>query len=122
MSISIIHLPKDSELSDKEIGLLPYMFYVGKAMSNLEESIFYHNLPHQQYKQWLQQEINAKTDVYKALTSIKYIVLAEKDIAFLCSCPANHPIDCKAVTIKRAILYLLAEDSAFGTLFGTLND
>ena len=116
MSISIVLLPKDSELSDKEIKLLPYMFYVGKAISNLRESFFYRDLPHQQYKQWLRQEINAKTDVYKALTSIKYIVLAEQDITFLCSCPADHPIDCKAVTIKRVILYLLAEESAFGTL------
>lgn len=114
MSIFINHLPRNVDLSDKKITLLSYMFYVGKAVSNLEESIFYRNLPPKEYKCWLRQEIKAKSDIYTALTSIKYIALAEQDITLVCSCSASNPSDCVAITIRKVIAYLLAEDLAFG--------
>ncbi|KAF0250278.1 MAG: hypothetical protein FD167_329 [bacterium] len=115
MSVYAVHPPKDSNFCDEEIKLLPYVFYVGQGTCYLKESIFYRDLPHQQYKQWLEQEIDAKTDVYKALISIKQAVLAEKHIIFVCSCPADHPVDCMAITIRKAILYLLVKQLAFGT-------
>lgn len=119
MSISIIHLPTDLRYfnqANQQVALRPFMIYLGQAISNLKESIFYRDLSEQQYRRWLRQQINIKSDVYTSLSSIKYIALADKDITFVCSCSANYENDCRAVIIKRAVLYLLAaEDLAFGS-------
>lgn len=108
MCISIIHLPTNIDLSNKEILLSPYMLYVGKAISNLKQSLLCQELPEKAYKNWLWSEIKAKSNVYLALVGIKQALVSKARVILVCSCQSS--VNCPAVTIRKAVGYLVEQD------------
>jgi hypothetical protein len=108
MAISVIHLPTNIDLSNKQILLRPHMVYVGKAISNLQQSLLYKELPEKAYKSWLWAEIKTKSDIHQALVEIKQALISKLDITLVCSCLQNG--NCPANTIKKAIGYLIEQD------------
>ncbi len=108
MAISIIHLPTNIDLSSKEILLHHNMFYVGKAISNLSQSLLYKELPEKAYKSWLWTELKNKSDVYQAIVDIKEVLISKVNITLVCSC--QQSVNCPATIIRKAISYLVKQD------------
>ena len=108
MAINIRHLPTDTDLSTKTILLKENMIYVGQAVSNLNQSVLYKELPQKAYKSWLWTEIKAKSNIYQALVDIKQALISKVDITLVCSC--QNTINCPTISIRKAVCYLLEQE------------
>ncbi len=103
------------DFSNRKVSLQHNVIYLGKAISDIASSILYSNLPIKKYKHWLKSEIEAKTDVYENLAAIKQQLINNPDASIFLVCDCHKAeIDCQATTVKRAIMYLVVEEWAFG--------
>lgn len=105
MCIKVLHLRKDLT---GNITLPENCFYIGGAFLNLPQSQLYKDLNTNQYKQWLWNEIKAKTNTYQQLSVITNSIILGNDVILACSC-GSHCV-CNGLTIKKAIRYLVEQE------------
>lgn len=116
-----VHL-KDIELPDLtacRISLKnPNAIYLGKPFSDVESSVFYRDLPVENYKLWFKQEIDSKGNVYQALTELKDLLIKSPDVlvVFICDCEEEEN-NCRMVILKKAIVYLIAKSWSYDWAF-----
>ena len=98
------------DLTTCRLSLNPNVIYLGKPFSDVESSVFYRDLPVENYKLWFKQEIDSKGDVYQALVELKDLLIESPYVLvlFICDCEEEEENNCRTVILKKAIFNLHA--------------